>query len=381
MKKWILFLVPCIFFGFSAISSETYYTLAQNGEDYDSTDLTPSPNYEKEFQVSAQLLDTYHYRKIKLDDSLSSVILDEYLGSLDNNRSYFLNSDIEAFEKHRYLIDDYARRGELEHAYDIYNTFRKRFDERMEHVKEVLIPYTYDFDQEEYYDTDRSDDPWPTDQQEQDDIWRKLVKSQVLNLKLNGKSDEKIVETLEKRYKRFEKVIHQYRSEDVFQLFMNTVAEAYDPHSNYFSPTTSERFRQNMSLSLEGIGARLQTENDFTKVVQVLPGGPAAKSELIQENDRIIGVAQGLDGDMEDVVGWRLDDVVKLIKGPKGTTVRLSILPAETGVNGPAKEIVLVREKIKIEDQAASSKIIPVKKNGKEYRLGIITIPSFLHGL
>ena len=377
MKKWILFLIPGLFFGFGLVTAAAHFSPTQNATAYDSIELEPAPNYEKEFQISTQLLDTYHYRKIKLNDSLSSVILDEYINSLDNNRTYFLQSDIDRFETHRYLIDDYARRGELEHAYDIYNTFRKRFDEKMDYVRGVLVPYTYDFGLEEYYDTDRSDDPWAMDEQEQNEIWRKLVKSQVLNLKLNGKTSEKIVEILEKRYNRFEKVIHQYRSEDVFQLFMNTVAEAYDPHSNYFSPTTSERFRQSMSLSLEGIGARLQTENDFTKVVHVLPGGPAYKSGLIQEDDRIIGVAQGVDGEMEDVVGWRLDDVVKLIKGPKGTTVRLSILPAETGVNGPAKEIVLVREKIKIEDQAASSKIVPVKKNGKDYKLGIITIPSF----
>ncbi|MEJ2005365.1 MAG: PDZ domain-containing protein, partial [Cyclobacteriaceae bacterium] len=343
----------------------------------DSVALEPKSYYGEEAKLIIQILDTYHYKKMKLNDSLSSVILDNYVETLDNNKSYFLASDIRSFEKYRKRIDNFLKDGDLEFAYDIYNLFAERFHNRMNYVNDELLHDSFDYSIEEYYDTDRTDDEWPESEEELDDIWRKIVKSQSLNLKLNGSDQAKIEDTIEKRYSRFEKAINQYTSEDVFELFMNTVAEAYDPHTNYFSPRTSDRFQQSMSLSLEGIGARLQTENDFTKVVQIIPGGPADKSDLIHENDRIIGVAQGDDGEMMDVIGWRIDDVVDLIKGPKGTTVRLQILPAESGVEGPSEEIVLVREKITLEDQKAQARIINHDQNGKQYKIGVVQLPSF----
>ena len=343
----------------------------------DTTQLEPKPYYGEEAKLVVQILDTYHFKRMKLNDSLSSIILDEYVKTLDNNKSYFLSSDIESFEKYRYSIDNLLKAGDLGFAYDIYNLFAERFHNRMHYVNDELLKDEFDFTIDEYYDTDRDKLPWPNSEEELDDLWRKVVKSQALNLKLNGSSEDNIAETIQKRYERFEKAINQYTSEDVFELFMNTVAETYDPHTNYFSPRTSDRFQQSMSLSLEGIGARLQTENDYTKVVQIVPGGPADKSNLIHEDDRIIGVAQGEDGDMVDVIGWRIDDVVDLIKGPKGTVVRLEILPAETGVEGPSEEISLVREKITLEDQKAQARIINHEQNGKEYKIGVIQLPSF----
>jgi len=196
-------------------------------------------------------------------------------------------------------------------------------------------------------------------------------------LKLAGKKPDEITETLKTRYQRFAKTFSQFTSEDVFGIYMNSITEAYDPHTNYMSPKQSDLFKQQMSLSLEGIGAQLQSENDYTKIVRILPGGDAQKSGKVNENDLIIAVAQGKDGEMVDVVGWRLDDVVKLIKGPKGTVVRLMILPAKTGVNGPAQEVVLVRDKIKLEDQAAKKEVINYQLNGRQAKLGVISLPSF----
>lgn len=343
----------------------------------DTTAIKPKAIYGREAQVVAQLLDSYHYRKIKLNDSLSSVILDAYLNSLDNGRSYFISSDIKAFEKYRFEIDDYLKNGKIDFAFDIYNAFRKRFNERMKYVLQELVGAEYDFDADEILETDRSNLPWVQTMDELNDYWRRYMKNQVLSLKLTGKDEEEIKDVLTKRFERFIKNFEQTNAEDVFNLFMNNVTEAYDPHTGYFSPRTSDLFKQNMSLSLEGIGARLQTDNDYTKVVEVLPGGPAQKSNLVHVNDRIIGVAQGEDGEMVDVIGWRIDDVVKLIKGPKGTIVRLNILPASKGLTGPPEEIKLVRDKVKLEDQAAKKQVIEYNRDGRNLKLGVISIPTF----
>jgi carboxyl-terminal processing protease len=343
----------------------------------DTVRLKAKPVYGKEAKVVAYILDNNHYRKISLNDSLSSVILNEYIKNLDNNKTYFIQDDIASFQIHRDKIDDYTRAENVDLAYEIYAVFRKRFNDRMKYVTENLVTQTFDYSVDEYYETDRDKETWSKTEVELNDVWRKLIKSQALSLKLAGKSQEEITKTLKERYERFVKSIHQFNSEDVFSLYMNTITEAYDPHTNYFSPRAADIFKQNMSLSLEGIGARLQTENDYTKVAEIIPGGPADKSKLILANDRIVAVGQGEKGEMVDVIGWRIDEVVKLIKGPKGTTVRLSILPVETGVNGPVKIITLIRDKIKLEDQQAKKTIIQYQKDGKPLKLGVVTLPSF----
>lgn len=372
MKKIAILVAPILIL-LSFITYSSNSVLDFNTSLNDSTEIAPKSFYGNEAKLIAQILDTYHYKKIKLNDSLSSVILTDYIETLDNNKSYFLKSDIERFEKYRTKIDDYLKEGNVDPAYEIYRVFKERFDSRMSFVLDSLLDMEFDYSIDEYYNTDRSKGDWAQNEKELDEIWRKMLKSQALSLKLAGKDRD----GLRTRYERFDKAAQQYRTEDIFEIYMNAVAEAFDPHTNYFSPQTSERFKQNMSLSLEGIGARLQTETDFTKVIQILPGGPAEKSNLLHENDRIIGVAQGEDGEIVDVVGWRIEDVVQLIKGPKGTTVRLEILPAETGVNGPSQIITLVRDKIKLEDMQAKAEIIPLRKNGKEYKIGVITLPSF----
>jgi carboxyl-terminal processing protease len=343
----------------------------------DTTELKPKPVYGREARIISYILDTYHYRKIALNDSLSAAILSKYIDELDNSRSYFLASDIQSFDKYKYAIDDLTRKEDVSPAYEIYKVFSKRYAERMDYVYKNLIGKDFDYTVDEYYDSDRDNAPWPKTTEELNDLWRKIIKSQALSLKLSGKKPEEIADVIKKRYDRLSKSFTQFNSEDVFNIYMNSITESYDPHTNYLSPKASDLFKQSMSLSLEGIGASLQTENDYTKVVRILPGGDADKSGKLHANDFIVGVAQGKDGEMVDVIGWRLDDVVKLIKGPKGTFVRLLIYPATTGINGPSQEITLVRDKIKLEDQAAKKSVIHYQSNGKEMRLGVITLPGF----
>lgn len=339
--------------------------------------LTPKPHYGAEANLSLQLLETFHYRKLTMNDSLSAVILKEYIETLDNNKSYFLQSDIDNFQVYADKIDDFTKESNVNVAYEIYDQFKQRFDERMDYLYNNLLDYKFDFTKDEYYDADRSEMSYAKDKDELNEIWRKIIKSQVLSLKLNGKADSSITKTIVSRFDRFKKALNQYKSEDVFEIYMNSIAESFDPHTSYFSPKAYDKFQQDMSLSLEGIGARLQTDNDFTKVIEIIPGGPAMKSDLIHPNDRIVGVGQGEDGEIVDVIGWRIDDVVQLIKGPKGTTVRLEILPAESGIYGPSKTISLVREKIKLEDMEAKAEVVPVMRSGVKYNFGVITIPGF----
>ncbi len=343
----------------------------------DTTKLLPKAVYGKEAQVVAYILDNNHYRRINLNDSLSSAILDNYISGLDNNRSYFIASDLAKFEKFRFQIDNLTQNQDVNLAYDIYAVYSQRFNERMKFVLDSLITYPFDYSIDEYIETDRAMAPWPKTEAELNEIWRKIIKSQSLSLLLTGKQSEEIEKTLRTRYERLQKSISQFNSEDVFTIYMNAITESYDPHTNYFSPKTADLFKQSISLSLEGIGARLQTDNDYTKIVEIIPGGPAEKSNALHPNDRIIGVAQGDDGEMVDIIGWRVDDAVKLIKGPKGTKVRLSILPGENGLNGPAVEIVLIRDKIKLEDQQATKSMINYHQDGKDLKLGVITLPSF----
>jgi carboxyl-terminal processing protease len=344
----------------------------------DTTQLKPKAVYGKEAKVIAYILDNNHYRKIVLNDSLSSVILDEYISSLDNNKTYFTATDLKTFEKYRYLIDDLTKAENVDVAYEIYSVFKKRFDERMAHITSKLVYEKFDYSTDEYYETDRDKESWPKNEAELNEVWRKIIKSQALSLKLTGKSETEIQKMLKERYDRLVKsYTRDVSTEDIFSMYMNSMTEAYDPHTNYFSPAAADRFKQSISLSLEGIGARLQTDNDYTKVVEIIPGGPAEKSNLIHVNDRIVAVGQGEAGEPVDVIGWRIDDVVKLIKGPKGTKVKLHIIPAEAGLSGKPEEIILVRDKIKLEDQQAKKTMINYQKNGKNLKLGVITLPSF----
>lgn len=338
--------------------------------------LYPEPHHRRVSQVVSQLLMRQHYRQRAIDDSLSSEMFDRYLESLDPQKLYFLQEDIDAFEQYRYRFDDFVRSGQVEEAFSIFNVYQKRAAERLTYVYRRL-EQPFDFSREEYLEFDREDAPWARTRQELDDLWRKRLKHQALNLKLAGKEWPDVVETLRKRYKRIERNISQTQSEDVFQLLMNALSECFDPHTNYFSPKSFDDFKIRMSQSLEGIGARLMTENEYTKVVEIVPGGPADKSNDLHPNDRIIGVGQGVDGEIVDVIGWRIDDVVQLIRGKKSTIVRLVVLRAGEPEDAAPDTVVLVRDKIKLEDQSAKGDTLHIRHEGREYVFGVIDIPSF----
>lgn len=338
--------------------------------------ILPEPYHPEVSKAIARLLFRFHYEHYVLNDSLSSEIFDRYIDDLDHNKSYFLASDIERFEPYRYKLDDFVKSGNLDAPYEIFDVYRRRVEERVAYAI-AHLQQPFDFTKDEYYQFDRGDSPWPRTPQELDELWRKRLKNEALNLKLNGKDWDGVVDVLTKRYENFRKRINQYKSEDVFQLFMNAVAASYDPHTSYFSPITSENFRIQMSLSYEGIGARLVEEYDYTKVVEIIPGGPADLSNELHPNDRIIGVGQGPDGEIVDVIGWRLDDVVQLIRGKRGTVVRLQVLPADAEPGEAPKIITLVRDKVKLEEQAAKGEVLELDHEGKHYKIGVIKIPTF----
>lgn len=338
--------------------------------------IEPQEYHKLEEQLITSILTRYHYNKIEINDSLSNVIFNRYLDALDNGKNYFLFSDIKNFETDKFNLDDMLINGNLQFYYDVFNVYLKRLNQRV-HFIDSLLNSEFDYSVDENFEFNRDKSDWVKNESELNEIWRKRLKNDALTYKLNGKDWAFIQKTLRKRYENFAQFLNQYNSEDVFQLSMNSFTQALDPHTNYMSPETSDNFKIDMSLSLEGIGARLQTEDDYTKVVEVIPGGPAAKSKLINVDDKIVGVAQNEDGEFEDVIGWRITDVVKLIRGPKGTLVRLQIIPSGSEINAKPKEISLVRDKVKLEDQAAKNKVLDIMNEGKAFKIGVIDIPKF----
>ena len=321
-----------------------------------------------------------HYKQIKVDDLLSEQIFERYLKQLDYNRSVFLASDIQAFEKYRDQFDTIIARGKLDVAFDIYNLNLERRLQRYEYAISLLNE-PFDFTVDEEYSFDREDAQWPQSEGELNELWRQKVKYDALNLKLAGKEWDKIKEVLEKRYRYAIRRLKQSESEDVFQIVMNSFARVVEPHTSYLSPRNAERFQMEMNLSLEGIGAVLRAEEDYTVIQSIVTGGPADKSNELKPKDRIVGVSQG-DEKFEDVIGWRLDDVVDLIKGPKGSKVRLQVLPGEADDDSSIKVVSIVRDTIKLEDRAAKSEVYyenEADKSGK--KIGVIDIPSFYNDL
>ncbi|MFY0606952.1 MAG: carboxy terminal-processing peptidase [Cyclobacteriaceae bacterium] len=339
-------------------------------------ELKPKPEHFNETFVIINLLNRYHYRKASLNDSLSSVVFDNYFKSLDPNKSYFRKADIEYFERYRSELDNQLPEGNLSFGYQVFSIYRDRSLERISYVYELLKTEP-DFNAKDEFETDRDKLPWPEDLDEQNDVWLKIIKNQAMSYKLAGKEWEEISDLLEKRYKRVEKALYQYNSEDVYQVFMNALTSAYDPHTDYFSPIAKENFQIDMSLSLQGIGAQLTQRLDYTQIADIIPGGPAYKSKKLQKDDKIIGVAQGDNEEFVDVIGWRLDEVVQKIRGPKGTVVRLQVLKNDKDINALPDTIRLVRDKIKLEKSAAKGEIIPLKEGNETYSLGVINIPSF----
>jgi len=351
--------------------------LKEENEKIDSTlVLAGDSQHSKESQVIYNLLERYHFSKVNVNDSVSAVIYDNYITTLDNNKLYFLQNDIDKFKQDRENIDDYLKAGNLDFAYNVFNTFKQRVYERTDYAVKALTK-GFDFNGNDEFQFEREDLPWAKDKNELDQLWDQRLKNDVITFLLRDEKAEKAYETLIKRYRNFHKTILQYKSEDLFQLYMNAFTEAADPHTSYFSPITSDNFKITMSLSLEGIGAQLTSKNDYTTVSKIIPGGPAFKDGRLKEEDRIVAVAQGEDGEMIDVVGWRLDDVVQLIRGKKGTLVRLSVLKANEPLDAKPVLIKIIREKVKLENQAAKKEIIEITENGTTGKIGVIIIPGF----
>ena len=339
-------------------------------------DLAMDEKHPDISQRVTRIIEDLHYSRPQIDNSFSSAILDRYLDTLDGNRLYFLSSDISSFGRYRYELDDRARDGELEPVFEIFNVFRARTEERVTFALS-LLEQEPDFTIEESFQFDRSEMVWPSTDKEIQDVWRKRVKNDGLSLVLTGKTWEETAEILQERYERVLTRIVQLTSNDVFATFMNAMAHTMDPHSSYMSPRDSEEYRIQMSLSYDGIGASLQLENDYVTVINVIAGGPAQLDGQLKPEDRITGVAQGEDGEVVDVIGWRLDDVVQIIRGPGGTLVRLQILPAGAAPGSPERFLNLIRDKVKLEEQAAKSDRLEVTHDGGLYNIGVIRVPSF----
>lgn len=339
-------------------------------------DLKPDMQQSVEAKSLVELIENFHYKKVVVDDTFSSLVFDEYLKALDGGKSYFLQSDINDFEKYRLTIDDDVRKGDLSVAFYIFNVYQKRYNERVNYVLDQ-IGQKFNFTKNETYTYDREKMPWLKSEAESNDLWSKRIKYEMLNLKVTGTEEDKIRETLKKRYENLISQSTKFNNQDVFQIFMNSFTGTVDPHTSYFVPNEAQKFNEDLARTFEGIGARLQLENEVVKIAEIIPGGPAFKAKTIEVNDRIIAVAQGKDGEFVDIIGWRLDVTVTKIKGPKGTIVRLKVIPAGQELSSTPKIVELVRDKVVLEELSAKKVIKTVTSGGKSYKIGIIELPAF----
>ncbi|MCH8504996.1 MAG: carboxy terminal-processing peptidase [Ectothiorhodospiraceae bacterium] len=351
--------------------------LSSSGALADSSDngLMAEPQHPETAKVIAKLLAYQHFRRHPINDDLSSTVLDSYLDALDPDRYYLLQSDVEEFEHYRTRLDDMLLDGDLSVPYRIFSRLQQRTKERSAFALETLES-GLDLNTDQQLDLDRRKTEWVSDEDAMNRLWRQRVKHDALTLLLAGETDEQTRDLLRSRYEGMAENTSRSSAEDVFETFMSAWGRAIDPHTNYMSPRNSREFDIQMRLSLEGIGAVLRTHRDFTEVVELIPGGPASKSGQLEPGDRSIGVAQEGE-DMVDVVGWRLRDVVDLIRGPKESEVRLRVLPATGGSDAPPRTISLTRNEVKLEEQAAQKEVLDLERDGRDYRVGVIKIPTF----
>lgn len=366
MKKWLL-IGLAIFLSTQAMQAIPLSTANQ---------LKPLSQQAQAAHLSAEILSKYHYKPIKLNDISSNKIFDNYLKSLDAERIFFTQEDIDKFTFARTRLDNALLEEDLSIPFNIFNLYRERVTQRIQYAKS-LLKKPFNFELKEQYQYVRENVPWEKSTEDLNDLWRKRVKNDWLRLKVAGKDDKSIVETLTKRYDNSLASISKIKSDDVFQSFMNAYAMAIDPHTNYFGVRAAEDFNISMRLSLVGIGAVLQDKDEYTVIRELVTGGPAATSGKLKVGDRIVGVAQGEGAPFVEVIGWRLDDTVDLIRGAEGSTVVLDILPADAGLDGIHKRVVLVRKKINLEQQAAKKSVIEVKDAGIARKIGVISLPVF----
>ena len=339
-------------------------------------DLTPTPSQGEAADWVSKYLTRLHYASQPLDDAMSQEILKRYLEALDSEKVFFLKADVDGFErKYATSLDEAIERRQLDAVFEIYRTYLQRLKERTDYSRS-LLEKGFDFSVDEDYVYDRKDAAWASDRAQLDEHWRQRIKNDWLRLKLAKREDAKIAETLDKRYKDYLVRVEQLDRQDVFQTFLNAYAMAIEPHTNYLGPRASENFQISMRLSLEGIGAVLQREGEFVVIRSVVEGGPAALGGKVKAGDRIVAVGQAKDAQLTDVVGWRLEDVVDLIRGPKDTLVKLEVLAAESSVGGNTQMVEIVRDKVKLEEQAAQKRVI---ETGGEHsrKIGVIELPAF----
>lgn len=338
--------------------------------------LAPTARERMIARQVGSLLEEAHYSKLSIDDSLSPRVMDRFIDGLDGQRSYFLASDIAEFEAHRLRFDDMIRTGDIEPAYLIFARYQQRNRERVQHAL-ALLDREPDFSLNESFEFDRENAPWAKNSAELDELWRKRVKNDAISLLLTQKTWDEARDVLKTRYERVLKRADQVKPEEVFELFLNAYARTFDPHSSYFSPRNSEEYKIQMSLNYEGIGASLQFIDEYVTIMNLIEGGPAAAAGTLKINDRITAVGQGSEGPMTDVVGWRIDDVVQLIRGKGGTPVRLQILPAGAAPGSPEKTIEFIRGKVTLEAQAAKKELKTFRRGDREYKVGVINVPGF----
>jgi len=338
--------------------------------------VVPSERHRSVARRVGSMLEGMHYSQSKLDDKLSATVYARYLESIDSQHTSLLATDVADFDQYKLRFDDMIRSGDVDPAFAIFARFQQRNRERIKYAIAQLDKEP-DWTLNETFEFNREKAPWAASTAELDDFWRKRVKNDALSLILTGKSWEETSKLLKKRYETTLKRIDQVSSDDVFESLMNSYARAYDPHSSYFSPRSSEEYRIQMSLNYDGIGASLQLIDDYVTIMNVIEGGPAAVAGTLSIKDRITGVGQGKEGPVTDVLGWRIDDVVQLIRGRAGTQVRLQVLPAGAAPGTPEKTLEFTRNKVTLEAQAAQKELRTIKRGDKEFRVGVINVPAF----
>ena len=339
--------------------------------------LSENPVDSHLLKLVAALSEQAHFSRKKITNELSPFILINFLEKLDPVKMYFTRSDIRYFQRYRYKIDDALKQGNLEPIYDIFRIYRLRVQQRLGFCVNLLLTQDHNFESDGSYDFNRQVKNWFDDIEELENLWQKKTHNDLLTLILAGQSKEMAIEVLEKRYRRFIRKVNLFDEEDVISIFLNAFVHTLDPHSNYLNPTQSEEYEIQMSLSYQGIGARLNLADEQVQVVNIIPGGPAARDGRLKPMDKIIGIMDEKNKTITDLIGWDLDEVVKLIRGPKGTRVTLQIIPSDSNSDETPYLLTLQRDEVALEEQAASSLIETLEIRDKTYNIGVVTIPSF----
>ncbi len=342
--------------------------------------LIPAASDSNIARLVARILVQNHYLQQRLDNAVASKFLDRYIEALDGLHLHFLQSDLAEFNKYRSTLDELTLRdGDTKPAREIFARFLERVDERVKFVAELLQTEKFEFVGDDRYDLNRKEAPRPKDMAEAKQLWRQHLRYEILQEKLNKEKPEEIAKKIARRYARVLRMYQDLDSADIFEIYLSALTHVYDPHSDYMGKSSLDSFSINMSLSLYGIGALLQAEDGYCKIKELVAGGPAAESKKLKPNDKIIAVAQG-ETEAVDVVDTPLKKVVEMIRGPKGTVVNLTVIPADAADPSVRKIVTLVRDEIKLEDQEAKAKLMDLPVPGdheKHYRLGVIDLPSF----